>query len=184
MRNVLVVVRDGRDVMVSFYYHCLFKNERFNARLVEITRREVPFSDYHLVEKNMAKFIEYKFTRKKHPRFTWSQFVNSWMDKRITVIKYEDLLNHPVKELSRTISEITGDNPDEERLRVIVDKYSFKNVGKRNPGEENKYSFLRKGIVGDWKNVFGRDAKELFNYYAGRELIKLDYEKDESWVYV
>ena len=184
MRNVFVVLRDGRDVMVSFYYHCLFKNERFNARLVEITKREVPFSDYDLVEKNLVKFIEYKFTRKKHPRFTWSQFVNSWMDREVAVIKYEGLLHHPVKEISRAISKITGDNPDEERLRVIVEKCSFNNMGKRNPGEENKHSFLRKGIAGDWKNVFNKEAKEVFNYYAGKELIKLGYEKDESWVYV
>jgi hypothetical protein len=28
MDNVVVMWRDGRDIMVSWYYHCLFKNER------------------------------------------------------------------------------------------------------------------------------------------------------------
>ena len=34
MKNVVVVLRDGRDV-VSYYYHCLFENELNNMRLVQ-----------------------------------------------------------------------------------------------------------------------------------------------------
>ena len=52
---------------------------------------------------------------------------------------------------------------------------------KRNPGEEAK-SFIRKGIAGDWKNKFSPEACEMFNKYAGGALIKVGYEKDDSWV--
>ena len=41
---------------------------------------------------------------------------------------------------------------------------------------------MRKGIVGDWKNYFNKEAREIFNHYAGDQLIKLGYEKDRSWV--
>jgi len=33
---------------------------------------------------------------------------------------------------------------------------------------------LRKGISGDWKNKFSREAKQIFNEYAGKELIQLE----------
>jgi hypothetical protein len=46
MKNVFVALRDGRDIMVSFYYYSLFENDKFNSRLVEITRRELQFDDY------------------------------------------------------------------------------------------------------------------------------------------
>jgi hypothetical protein len=183
LKNVFCVMRDGRDIMVSFYYHSLFKNERCNARLVQITRKEVPFEDFDNIESNLAAFIEYKFTCKKHPRFTWSKFVNHWMDKEVAVIKYENLLQDPVKELGGAISKVTGDEPYEKRLEEIVDRYSFKKAAKWNPSEEDKHSFLRKGVAGDWKNVFSKEAKALFNYYAGKELIRLGYEKDETWVH-
>jgi len=182
MRNVFVVFRDGRDVMVSYYYHSLFKNERFNERLVAITRRELQFSDYDDIESNLPKFIEYKFTHKRYPRFTWSEFVNSWLDKDVPIIKYENLLKDAVQELGRAIHKLCKIEIDKNRLRYIVEKYSFKNLAKRNPGEENKHSFLRKGIAGDWRNKFSKEACEVFNYFAGKELIKLGYEKDDSWV--
>jgi hypothetical protein len=41
---------------------------------------------------------------------------------------------------------------------------------------------LRKGIAGDWKNNFSEEAKQVFHAYAGSELIKMGYEKDDSWV--
>ena len=182
MRNVFVVIRDGRDVMVSYYYHSLFKNERFNERLVAITRRKLQFSDYDDIEYNLPKFIEYKFTHEGYPRFTWSEFVNSWLDKDVPIIKYENLLKDAVQELGRAIHKVCKTEPDKNRLWYIVEKYSFKNLAKRNPGEENKYSFLRKGIAGDWKNKFSKEAREVFNYFAGKELIRLGYEKDDSWV--
>lgn len=184
LKNVFCVMRDGRDIMVSYYYHSLLKNERLNARLVEITRRQVSFTDYDNIEKNLAKFINYKFTVKQHPMFTWGEFVNSWMKKEVAFIKYEGLLQDTVKELGEAINRVTGDTPDQVRLGEIVENYSFRKLAKRNPGSESKHSFLRKGIAGDWKNVFNKEAKELFNYYAGKELIKLGYEEDESWVYV
>jgi sulfotransferase family protein len=49
-------------------------------------------------------------------------------------------------------------------------------------GEENKRSFLRKGVVGDWRNQFSLEAREVFDRYAGEELILLGYEKDRKWV--
>jgi hypothetical protein len=64
----------------------------------------------------------------------------------------------------------------------ISKKYSFERMSGRVPGEEDKHSFVRKWGVGDWKNHFSKDAKEIFNLYAGDALIKSGYEKDGGWL--
>ena len=53
---------------------------------------------------------------------------------------------------------------------------------KRKAGEEDRSSFLRKGIAGDWKNHFNTEAVNIFDHYAGETLIKLGYEKNHDWV--
>ena len=88
-----------------------------------------------------------------------------------------------MEELAQAIKKVTGVEPDENRLQKIAEKFSFENVAKRKPGVENKHSFLRKGIAGDWKNHFTYESKTLFHKFAGNEIIKLGYESDDSWVY-
>jgi hypothetical protein len=150
--------------------------------LVEITRNDLYFDDYHDIKKNLPKFIEYKFHTKKYPIFSWSDFVNSWFNKNAPIIRYESLLKDPSKVLAEAINEVCKVRPDMDRLRAISEKYAFKNLTGRNPGDENKLSFLRKGIAGDWKNYFSKEAKWVFNRFAGLELIKLGYETDDKWI--
>jgi len=182
LRNVFCILRDGRDIMVSSYYHSLFRHERYNSRLVENTRKNLIFDDYDDIERNLPEFLGYKFTGKVHPKFTWTEFVDSWIDKDVAFVKYEDLLKDAAGELYGSVLKVTGQSLDKTKLAKISEKYSFENLAKRKPGQENKRSFLRKGIAGDWKNHFSREAREIFNHYAGATLIKLGYEEDSSWV--
>ena len=62
------------------------------------------------------------------------------------------------------------------------DLFSFERQSGRPSGEENKESFLRKGVIGDWRTRFSPQAREVFDRYAGEELILLGYERDRSWV--
>jgi len=186
MKNVICVFRDGRDVMVSAYFHMLFQNERNSPILVKKTRHEVDFDDYDNVEKNLPAFIKYLFveqSRITRPfQFTWPQFYKSWNNTNATIIKYESLVADGVGELSSAILHLTGKEADRARVSEIIEKYSFENQSKRKPGEENTKSFLRSGKPGDWRNKFTREAALMFDHYAGEELIALGYEKDRSWV--
>ncbi len=182
MKNVFVVFRDGRDVMVSYYFYSFFKNERSNARLVEITRKRLPFARYEDIRSNLPRFMEHTFFGKSYPRFTWSQFVKSWVDQEVIFVRYEDLMKRTSTELRKAIKRLLGREPDRKRLEEIAERYSFANQQGCNPARGTASSFLRKGIVGDWKNFFSREACELFNHVAGEELIRLGYEQDDSWV--
>jgi hypothetical protein len=183
MHNILIVWRDGRDILISQYYHSLFENERGNSILVKKSRKDLNFNDYNDIENNLSKFMEYSYERKKLTNMNWSEFVDKWADhKKCVHVKYEDLRLNPVSELMRIIKDLSGEVLDHVSVSEIVEEHSFKKLSGRKPGEESVNSFLRKGVIGDWKNYFDRRACEQFNQYAGLALLKLKYEFNGSWV--
>jgi len=181
--KMIGVIRDGRDVMVSAYYYYLFNNEYHSLR--HLFDKDLSFKDYNDVEENLPKFIEHLFTKydKRRLRFTWSESISSFFEHsdRVHIVKYENLLHQAKKELREAIEFLNREILDERKLDDIILKYSFENQTKRRAGDENKNSFLRKGISGDWKNKFTNEACEVFDYYGGEELITAGYEKDRKW---
>lgn len=70
MRNVVLVWRDPRDMLVSFYYHSYFRNELFNAPLVARMQRALPFDDVNDIQANLPVFLEAHFERRIWPHFS------------------------------------------------------------------------------------------------------------------
>lgn len=185
MKNTIVVWRDGRDVMVSWYHHCLLKNDSGrNSSHVDACRQIIRFADYNNIQENLPAFIEYCFTQKQHSlRFSWVDFVRSWYNHSEAVhVKYEALRQNNIGELQRIVKELTGRELTQEKATKIVEELSFAKQSGREPGQENKNSFLRKGIVGDWRNHFSQKACQVFDHFAGKELILLGYESDITWI--
>lgn len=183
MHNVLNVWRDGRDVLISQYYHSLIRNDESNSRLVALCRADLKFDDYQDIEANLVPFMEYVFEAKKHPKMSWSDFVERWADCPECVhVHYEDLRQQPERELCRVVNELADLQLSPSCASDIVQNYSFEKLSGRQTGVENTRSFLRKGLVGDWKNYFSLEARERFHQYAGHALIKLGYEADDTWI--
>jgi sulfotransferase family protein len=182
MKNVAVVWRDGRDVMVSWYHQQLIAHE-WNELQVRRSRRELPLKDYGDVYGNLPAFIEYAFTKPHSPPFSWADFVRRWRDRKdATHVRYEDLRRDTAGELRRVVLGLTGEQLSPEEATAIAEEFSFERQAGRQPGEEDKRSFLRKAVVGDWRNHFSREARETFDRYAGDELVLLGYEQDRAWV--
>lgn len=181
MKRLVILWRDGRDVMVSQYHHVVYlsgQSKGYNGQM----SKKLNFSDIDDVEKNLPRFIEYMFTSSNHKHHTWPEFVNYWSGTKNSIeTKYEVLHENTGHELQRILKHLTGKDYDLNKLNDIVEKYSFKNQSRRKPGEESKNNFLRKGIVGDWQNYFNQESSEIFDNYAGEQLIKLGYEKDHNW---
>lgn len=182
--NAICVFRDGRDIMVSAYFHSFFEHERHKPATVRRNRRNLPFDDYNAVRENLPRFIEYCFTRKSRGfgSFSWDEFVCSWMDSGAPIVRYEDMLKDAAGELGRAIQAVTNVGPDPSRLAEIAKKYSFERLARRKAGQENTRSFLRKGVAGDWRNKFTLEAGKVFDHYAGDILIRAGYEEDRSWI--
>lgn len=197
LRNkpLVFLIRDGRDVMVSLYYHQLIWHEKNKLKPKDVLyhRANVPFDDYDQVEKNMAAFIQYTFQHQPSvfQHFTymgnWYEYNLAWLKAKersndIHFVRYEDLLNQPFETLSNLFQIGFGQRKtDEKKLKMVIERFSFKNQTKRRQGEENKSSFLRKGIHGDWKNYFGAEEKQLFKSYTKDLLVKFGYEENMDW---
>jgi len=179
----VIVWRDGRDVMVSWYHHCMFPNDRENRDLVAQTRAALQFDDPRDVRENLPTFIDYAFGRQAHPGFSWSAFADAWLDHGASVhTSYEAMRGDPVTELRRVLSDLDAPADPEIDVEGVVGRHSFAAQAGRDAGTEKRGSFLRKGIVGDWKNHFSRDAREVFHRCAGDALIRLGYASGPDWV--
>ncbi len=182
--NLICLNRDGRDTIVSFYFHMFSGMEEIKSSVVKNFQRDFGFDDYQDIKANLPKYIEYMFTRYNQGkfRFNWSEFVRSFYGKEdVIYIKYEELLTDTSLALSKVLTQLTNQKIDEKKLNEVVHRFSFANQTKRKPGQEDKKSFLRKGVAGDWKNHFSKEACQVFDHYAGKELIYLGYEKDHNW---
>lgn len=183
LKNVIGLWRDGRDVMVSFYYHSLFLNELSNKSIVDQTRAKLKFDDYEDIETNLPAFIDFQFNSPISPRFTWAEFVDVWWDRPgVRHVKYEDMRRDAAGEVQRLVKELTGKTLSDARAAEIEDACNMQNMQKRIGDGERKQkdiaeiSFVRKGSVGGWQEKFSDDAHAVFERHAGAALRKLGYE--------
>lgn len=182
--NPICLIRDGRDVMVSLYHHMYMGHQGLRESAVEIFRSRAPFQNFENIKENMPAFITYIFTNFKlnGQKINWRDFTESFLNKpNVTLVRYEDLLKNTFSEMERVLYAVAGTPLQKDRLEETISRFSFQNQTNRMPGQENKNSFLRKGIAQDWKNHFTPEACEIFKHYAGSTLILLGYESNMDW---
>lgn len=192
---VIYVLRDGRDAAVSLYFYHV-RELGFGGvqrALVDEYFREILGPDYDLedVRGNLPRFIASLETRPfggllrasgNRRLLPWPAHVRDWADRPgVLTVRYEDLLENCPREMGR-VAEHIGIPATEAELAALVERFSFQAMSGRQPGEEDRSSHQRKGIAGDWRNHFSREAGEVFLAYGGAELVALGYEADDAWV--
>ena len=183
-RRPVVVVRDPRDMYVSFYYHETQYLNREKHLAIERYFRHDPSRP---LREDFACYLEAKLTHVTHPPFTLGEFVRAWQKRPDVVwVRYTDCLVNAEVELTRVVKAL-GLPVDPTRVRHAVEANTFQQAtrarGKeRKPGEADAGSFERKGISGDWKNHFDRRSCELLERYEGASLRALGYESDAGWI--
>jgi hypothetical protein len=180
------VMRDGRDALVSQYFFLTRGVPEGNhPRLTARQRRELPgLVNKANVRENLPRFLERQMTRPHSSRANWGEHVRSYLEsnKSVALLRFEDLLRDGVGTLAQAMRELTDQEPDLERARESIDRYAFERRAGRQPGQEDRSAFLRKGQAGDWRNHFTREAAEIFDRYCGEMLIRAGYEPDHAWV--
>lgn len=192
MRRVFYLHRDGRDVMVSMYFHhlrMLRDPHNLRPRRIERTYERLFGKNFDPddVVRHLPRFVEHEFA---HPGrgtpLNWRDHVEGWLQAEgtgsVTYLSYEDLKRDCGATFGKAIEDLTGEAVDPWRLETTVEKMSMKRQTGRDPGGGDRTQHTRKGIVGDWKNFFTREAAERFNELAGDTLVKLGYEEDKDWV--
>jgi hypothetical protein len=183
MGRTVTMWRDGRDVMVSWYYHTLVGAGPRSHLWVPRYRKLLGIDDPDDVRRNLPAFIRCTGTTGFPPGFTWAQFAVAWHRRKGTVdVSYEGLTRNTAGELQGLVERLTGQRLNLQQCAEIVDKWSFERQAGRPPGKEARGEFLRRGVIGDWRRHFTREAAEAFEAVAGHALRLLGYEKDDSWI--
>lgn len=192
IRRVFYLYRDGRDVLVSLYFHRMRKYKAGDP--VTISRFKSVYDrilgagwDPDDSRANMARFIEREFEHPRDSRIDWVRHVSTWRGDgghpHVTYLSYEQLLEDCAGTLMSTIESVTGEPLERWRAEMTAEKFSFaRQTGGRTAGTEDRASFIRKGVAGDWRNHFTRETAEVFEARAGHVLRDLGYESDSSWV--
>lgn len=183
LNNVVVLWRDGRDVLTSYYHYWMFRDQISSPELSAQVRADLAFADPTDVRANMPEFVDYCFTRQRYPRFSWGDFARGWATAPGVVhARYESLHADAATELSRIVREVSGAELDPGAASKVAKDFAFETRSGRATGEEDRGSFMRKGIVGDWRNAFSREARATFERHAGEALVALGYEEGPGWV--
>lgn len=192
LRRVLSIFRDGRDVLTSLYFDRLriarHADRPGSAHIARTYERLLGKGyDPRDIVRHLPRFIDYEFT---HPGrgapLNWRDHIDSWAagrrDGHVAYLSYEALLADCAAALGQAIRQVSGEEIDEWRIEVTVEKLSMKRQTGREPGEMDETDHIRKGVSGDWRNHFSREAAELFDHLAGDTLVGLGYERDRRWV--
>ena len=141
----IYVVQNPRDVAVSFYHHergfLIYPICEWDDFFERFLKGDVDFGDY------------------------FDHVLSWWIhkdDDNVLFLKYEDMKKNLPSTVA-TIAKFIGQDISKELIEEITERATFENMKKdslanfdwmskiRRPNESD---FMRKGVVGDWKNYF------------------------------
>ena len=190
--KVIHIVRDGRDQAVSWMHH-LWRSAKDQGGIFDLEPGE--FEKRHAFHQNPEEFLRsgeglFLEERLRSTAEDWKVRVGrtikdgpALLGSHYIEVKYEDLQVRPEEEAGH-LFEFLGADVSEETVTRCVESASFEKMSGRERGQENytlNFGKHRKGVSGDWENVFTERDREIYKEVAGDLLIKLGYARDNSW---
>jgi hypothetical protein len=165
-RHVVLLIRDARDVMVSYLHH--------DAAHLGIPSEAIDFVDH--VERYAP---------------AWRNHVEGWLNNpynaHLITVRYEDLANDCVGQLSRLCS-FMGIERDRQLLESVAQKASFAEMRRRelrfgsdNPRWPREHRFCRRGIVGSYRDEMPDEALRICLDITSTTLLRCGYEIDTRY---
>jgi hypothetical protein len=159
-RRVIWLVRDGRDVMVSYFHH--------------LSALKSPLADWEKLAIGDGIFP-----------CPWHEHVDAWLanshESDLMIVKYEMLKTDPVRELRR-ISKFVGLERDASALKFAARTSAFQvmkekelKFGWANSAWPKDKAFVRKGQIGSYKEEMPSRALEMFMERSAKALARLGY---------
>ena len=96
VHDTVVVWRDGRDAMVSYYYYALFERPDIRPGWAAGHRKRLGIEDARDVKRYLPRFIDYCFAAGPPRNMTWTSFVEEWWGRRdCAQTRYEAMKEDP-----------------------------------------------------------------------------------------
>ncbi|XP_020859735.1 sulfotransferase 2A1-like [Phascolarctos cinereus] len=165
--KIIYVIRNPKDVMVSFYHFtklCKFYEtaESFSQAFEKFTQGTVPFG-------------------------SWFDHTRGWLPLRekenFLILTYEELLQDLRGNVDK-ICHFLGTTLTEEEINLVIKNSSFSAMKANNMCnhsilsdewiDNSQGNMLRKGIAGDWKNHFTVAQSEAFDKLFQERMAELD----------
>ena len=167
----LVVLRDARDALISFYFSLKFSHAVALDRMAH-DRDLVRSLD---IEDGLMVAIEY-----------WMQGIadihSTWLESGEPIVRYEDLVQDDFGTMKKALMDRLRLPITEQSLRAAIETCRFERLsGGRRQGQEDSGSHFRKGVAGDWQNYFTPRITATFKRKFGDLLIAGGYERDHNW---
>lgn len=142
--RLIHLVRDGRDVAVSAYFH--MKRVLSSSQAPSTPPPLAPIEQ--LAGPLLRKWHDYC-----RPCLDYAERSGSLPT---LLVRYEDLLAEPVPVLQRILRFLLAGEaePGLDAIEKCVNANTFQSLSGRPAGQERSDAFLRKGVAGDWRNHF------------------------------
>ena len=188
--RIVHIVRDGRDVAVSAMHHWWRLSKDREGGIFELTPEELRLRDEYV--KNRQGFLASGRSIFTEERLT--QLASRWdhrtgkgrrdgatlYGEQYLEIRYEDLLLDTPTVLGQVL-KFLGASSEDRVIERCLRSSDFERTSNRRQGEEDPVSFFRKGVAGDWREVFTESDRALYKRLAGERLIELGYESSHDW---
>lgn len=163
LSRVIYVVRDPRDVAVSYFY------QRLRKKL-----------DLAL---DLSEYVEEFVAEDSIWPSGWSDHVGGWLGRQneagFRLVRYEDLKRRPIETFGTILESIGIDLPSDE-IRPYVEMASFEEMSKlEKPKSEARQAgprFIRRGEAGGWREDLGTAQARLIEDRYGDLMLRLGYE--------
>ncbi|MFX1253471.1 MAG: sulfotransferase domain-containing protein [Promethearchaeota archaeon] len=148
-RKIIYIIRDPRDVAVSYYFF-------------HLGEKKIP--NNFPIERYMSKFISGKLD----PYGTWTENIGSWLDARkinpkFLVLFYEKMISQIETEVKR-IANFLGKKPDSSTLKKVIELSSATYLRKLSKTIEyyirkpRNFSFVRSVKSGEGQSVLPKSS--------------------------
>jgi hypothetical protein len=171
-KKVIHIVRDPRDVAVSYY---------------EFQLKRRVLSDECSLEEFVPRFMAAEIEPKLG---SWSDHLLSWLGPRqgrdgFLLLRYEDMKKDPLQEAAK-IAVFLGFDNNPERVARAVQLSSFERMQALEQAEARKWKetkgtrqdkpFVRKAVAGGWKSALPERSVALIESAWGDLMLAMGYE--------